>query len=87
MMFFLLTAFWVSFKVRRVEHVFYFSSIFLFLLMVCFLTEKYFLLNYHYQSNLFSTTYLAACLPFAIISFCFTIQKEMQQKDQVKNLI
>jgi len=83
MLFFMILAVLASFYVRKIEYVFYFSSIIIFLVMVSFVTEKYFLLGYDYQNNFFSTTYLAACLPFAIMAYCFSVEKEIKSSNKI----
>jgi len=83
MLFFVFLAVILSFYVKKIASVFYFSSIIVFLVMVSFVTEKYFSLGYDYQNNYFSTTYLAACLPFAIIAYCFSIEKEIKSSNKI----
>ena len=83
MLFFVFLAVILSFYVKKIESVFYFSSIIVLLVMVSFVTEKYFSLGYDYQNNYFSTTYLAACLPFAIIAYCFSVEKEIKRSSKI----
>lgn len=73
MLFFLASAVLLSFYVKKVSDVFYFSTSIVFLAMVCYVLEKYLTSGFGFQHNLFSTTYLAACLPFSIIGYCFSI--------------
>lgn len=73
MLFFLASAVLLSFYVKKINDVFYFSTYIVFLAMVCYVLEKYLTLGFGFQHNLFSTTYLAACLPFSIIGYCFSI--------------
>ncbi|HCN51359.1 MAG TPA: hypothetical protein DIT10_20105 [Chryseobacterium sp.] len=75
MLFFIVLAIIASFYAKKIETVFYFSAYISFLVMVSFLGEQYFTLGVSYQNNFFSTTYLAACLPFSIIGYCYTKQK------------
>lgn len=67
----------MSFYVRKIADVFYFSSVIVFLVMISFLIQQYLILSFDYQNNFFSTTYLAGCLPFSIFAFCFSVEKEM----------
>ncbi len=82
MLFFIILAVLASFYAKRIETVFSFSAYITFLVMVSFVTEKYLILGFDFQSNFFSTTYLAACLPFCIIGYCFTKQKESDEIHQ-----
>lgn len=75
MLFFMILSIILSFYVKKIETVFYFSAYILFLVMLSFVSEQYFTLGFSYQNNFFSTTYLAACLPFCIIGYCYTKQK------------
>lgn len=75
MLFFMILSVILSFYVKKIETVFYFSAYILFLVMLSFVSEQYFTLGFSYQNNFFSTTYLAACLPFCIIGYCYTKQK------------
>jgi len=79
MLFFFGVTLFVSFYVRTINDVFYFSAYIVFLVMLSFVVEKYLLFGLGFQHNLFSTTYLAACLPFSIIAYCFSIQKETEK--------
>lgn len=81
MLFFIVLAILISLYVKRIETVFYFSAYITFLLMVCFVTEKYLTLGFSFQNNFFSTTYLAACLPFCIIGYCYTKCKGLSQNN------
>lgn len=83
MLFFLAAAVFLSFYVEKINDVFYFSAYILFLTMLSFVLEKYFLFGVGFQDNLFSTTYLAACLPFCIIAYCFSIQKELKRQASI----
>ncbi|PIF46787.1 hypothetical protein CLU96_3828 [Chryseobacterium sp. 52] len=78
MIVFLAGAVFLSFYVKKINDVFYFSAYIVFLVMLSFVLEKYLLLGVGFQHNLFSTTYLAACLPFSIIGYCFSIRKEIE---------
>lgn len=75
MLFFMILSVILSFYVKKIETVFYFSAYILFLVMLSFVGEQYLTLGVSYQNNFFSTTYLAACLPFCIIGYCYTEQK------------
>ncbi|WP_415326159.1 hypothetical protein [Chryseobacterium sp. MMS23-Vi53] len=80
MLFFLTLTIIMSFYVKKISQVFIYSSIIIFVLMVSFLLEQYFVLGYDYQNNFFSTTYLASCLPFSIVGYCFSIKDEKINK-------
>lgn len=84
MLFFLAAAIILSFNVKKIDDVFYFSTFIVFLIMLSFVIEKYLLLGFGFQHNLFSTTYLASCLPFCIISYCLSVRKEL--KNQYQNI-
>lgn len=75
MLVFIITACILSFFVQKIADVFYFSGYVIFFLMLSFLIEQYWLYDYNYQNNFFSTTYLASCLPFIIFGFCYTLKK------------
>ncbi|WP_131797250.1 hypothetical protein [Chryseobacterium kwangjuense] len=77
MLFFLAVAVFSSFYVRKINDVFYFSTCIVFLVMLCFVLEKYLAFGYGFQHNFFSTTYLAACLPFSIIAYCLSVEQEI----------
>lgn len=79
MLVFLAAALLLSFYVRKINDVFYFSAYIVFLTMLSFVLEKYLLFGLGFQDNLFSTTYLAACLPFSIIAYCFSVRKEIEK--------
>ncbi|REC74641.1 hypothetical protein DRF60_17315 [Chryseobacterium elymi] len=83
MLCFLGAALFMSFYVRTINDVFYFSAYIVFLVMLSFVLEKYLLFGLDFQHNLFSTTYLAACLPFSIIAYCFSVQKEIKIDEKV----
>lgn len=76
MILFLALSVLMSFYVRKIADVFYYSSVIVFFVMISFLIQQYLRLNFDYQNNFFSTTYLAACLPFSIIAYCFSVQRE-----------
>ncbi|WP_165571900.1 hypothetical protein [Chryseobacterium sp. JM1] len=78
MLVFLAAALLLSFYVRKINDVFCFSAYIVFLTMLSFVTEKYLLFGFGFQDNLFSTTYLAACLPFSIVAYCFSVRKEIE---------
>lgn len=78
MLFFVVLAVVSSFFVKKINDVFNFSTYITFFLMVGFVLEQYLIKGYGYQDNLFSTTYLAACLPFSIIGYCYAVQEESQ---------
>lgn len=78
MLVFLAVALLLSFYVRKINDVFYFSAYIVFLTMLSFVLEKFLLFGLGFQDNLFSTTYLAACLPFSIIAYCFSVRKEIE---------
>lgn len=75
MLFFMILSVILSFYVKKIETVFYFSAYILFFVMLSFVSEQYVTLGFSYQNNFFSTTYLAACLPFCIIGYCYTKQR------------
>ncbi|MDR3022513.1 hypothetical protein [Chryseobacterium sp.] len=75
MLFFIILSIILSFYVKKIETVFYYSTYILFFVMLSFVSEQYMTLGFSYQNNFFSTTYLAACLPFCIIGYCYTKQK------------
>ncbi|AYZ11016.1 hypothetical protein EGY05_03325 [Chryseobacterium arthrosphaerae] len=79
MLFFVVLAVIVAFYVKKIETVFYFSAYITFLVMLCFVGEQYFTLGISYQNNFFSTTYLAACLPFAVIGYCFALRNNLNE--------
>ncbi|HCA06677.1 MAG TPA: hypothetical protein DEO71_05730 [Chryseobacterium sp.] len=78
MLVFVTAALFLSFYVRKINDVFYFSAYIVFLTMLSFVLEKFLLFGLGFQDNLFSTTYLAACLPFSIIAYCFSVRKEIE---------
>lgn len=78
MLVFLAATVFLSFYVKKINDVFYFSAYIVFLTMLSFILEKYLLFGLGFQDNLFSTTYLAACLPFSIIAYCFSVRKEIE---------
>ncbi|MBL1220134.1 hypothetical protein JET18_04750 [Chryseobacterium sp. L7] len=73
MVFFLLLSVFLSFYVKSIHDVFYFSAYIVFFSMCYFAMEEYLTFGYGFQHSLFATTYLAACLPFSIIGYCFSI--------------
>lgn len=79
MLVFLAAAVYSSFYVRKIQDVFYFSAYLVFFTMLSFVVEKYLVYGFGFQNNLFSTTYLAACLPFSIIAYCFSVQREAEE--------
>lgn len=79
MILFLALSVLMSFYVRKIADVFYYSSVIVFFVMISFLIQQYLRLNFDYQNNFFSTTYLAACLPFSIIAYCFSVQRETME--------
>ncbi|MEE6125947.1 hypothetical protein V2E39_00935 [Chryseobacterium arthrosphaerae] len=79
MLFFVVLAVIVAFYVKKIETVFYFSAYITFLAMLCFVGEQYLTLGISYQNNFFSTTYLAACLPFAVIGYCFALRNNLNE--------
>ncbi|MGG7439177.1 hypothetical protein ACQ7CU_13940 [Chryseobacterium arthrosphaerae] len=79
MLFFVALAVIVAFYVKKIETVFYFSAYITFLVMLCFVGEQYLTLGISYQNNFFSTTYLAACLPFAVIGYCFALRNNLNE--------
>lgn len=68
MVFFLIITIFLSFYIKNIKHVFFASSIIIFSMMTLHLIEQA-LRGSSY--NFFNITYLAAALPFCIISFCF----------------
>ncbi|WP_165570741.1 glycosyltransferase family 39 protein [Chryseobacterium luteum] len=80
MLFFLVIAIFLSFYVKKISDVFYFSAYIVFLAMLNFVLEKYLLFGLGFYDNLFPTTYLAACLPFSIIAYCFSVRKELEKE-------
>ncbi|MGG7466816.1 hypothetical protein ACVVIH_22555 [Chryseobacterium arthrosphaerae] len=79
MLFFVALAVIVAFYVKKIETVFYFSAYITFLVMFCFVGEQYLTLGISYQNNFFSTTYLAACLPFVVIGYCFALRNNLNE--------
>ncbi|MGG7550809.1 hypothetical protein ACQ7CX_09315 [Chryseobacterium arthrosphaerae] len=79
MLFFVALAVIVAFYVKKIETVFYFSAYITFLVMLCFVGEQYLTLGISYQNNFFSTTYLAACLPFVVIGYCFALRNNLNE--------
>ncbi|WP_343680274.1 hypothetical protein [Chryseobacterium arthrosphaerae] len=79
MLFFVALAVIVAFYVKKIDTVFYFSAYITFLVMLCFVGEQYLTLGISYQNNFFSTTYLAACLPFAVIGYCFALRNNLNE--------
>ncbi|WP_241331594.1 hypothetical protein [Chryseobacterium arthrosphaerae] len=79
MLFFVVLAVIVAFYVKKIDTVFYFSAYITFLVMLCFVGEQYLTLGISYQNNFFSTTYLAACLPFAVIGYCFALRNNLNE--------
>lgn len=79
MLFFVALAIIVAFYVKKIETVFYFSTYITFLIMLCFVGEQYLTLGISYQNNFFSTTYLAACLPFSVIGYCFALRNNLNE--------
>lgn len=79
MLFFVALAIIVAFYVKKIETVFYFSAYITFLIMLCFVGEQYLTLGISYQNNFFSTTYLAACLPFSVIGYCFALRNNLNE--------
>lgn len=79
MLFFVVLAVIIAFYVKKIETVFYFSAYITFLVMLCFVGEQYLTLGISYQNNFFSTTYLAACLPFAVIGYCFALRNNLNE--------
>lgn len=82
MLFFIALAIILSFYAKKIETVFYFSAYIIFLVMVSFAGEQYLTLGISYQNNFFSTTYIAACLPFSIIGYCYAGKKELNNSIQ-----
>ncbi len=79
MLFFVVLAIIAAFYVKKIQTVFYFSAYITFLIMLFFVGEQYLTLDISYQNNFFSTTYLAACLPFSIIGYCFTVRNSLNE--------
>ncbi|SFN07770.1 hypothetical protein SAMN05421594_0849 [Chryseobacterium oleae] len=79
MLIFLAAALLLSFYVRKINDVFYFSAYIVFFTMLSFVLEKYLLFGLGFQDHFFSTTYLAACLPFSIVAYCFSVRKEIEK--------
>ncbi len=82
MLFFLAAAIFLSFYVKKINEVFYFSAYIVFFIMLSFVLEKYLYFGIGFQDNFFPTTYLAACLPFSIIGYCFSVQRELERQVQ-----
>ncbi len=80
MLFFLVVAIFLSFYTKKINEVFYFSSYIVFFIMLSFVLEKYLYFGIGFQDNFFPTTYLAACLPFCIIGYCFSVKREADRE-------
>ncbi|MDN5477029.1 MAG: hypothetical protein L0G39_08855 [Chryseobacterium sp.] len=83
----LAVAFILAFNVKKINDVFYFSTCIVFLIMLSFVIEKYLVLGFGFQHNLFSTTYLASCLPFSIVAYCFSVRGEIEKGTTVINVL
>lgn len=79
MFLFLVSAIILSFNVKKISDIFYFSTYIVFFSMFSFMLEKYLLFGLGFQNHFFSTTYLAACLPFSIIAYCFSVRGELER--------
>ncbi len=67
MLFFVLITIFLSFIIKKMKHVFFCSSVIVFLLMLSFIVEQIII---NTETNFINITYLTAALPFCIISFC-----------------
>lgn len=72
-LFFLLLAFALSFMIIKIEHLFYISTLLIFSLMATHIIEQ---ILRNTALNYLNITYLAAALPFAVLSLCFLAQKD-----------
>jgi len=77
---FLSLSVFLSFIVKKIRHIFYLSTIIVFSLMCVHIMEQ---LLRETTFNYLNITYLAAALPFCIISFCFLSQKEIVDNSQL----
>ncbi|MDF2553493.1 MAG: uncharacterized protein K0R77_2768 [Chryseobacterium sp.] len=69
-LFFLVVSVCFSFYVKNIKQVFYLSTIIVFCLMCDHIIEQ---VIKGYDSNFLNITYVAAALPFSIISYCFLL--------------
>ncbi|OCA76646.1 hypothetical protein BBH99_02755 [Chryseobacterium contaminans] len=74
-LFFLLATVILAFYVKRVEQVFYFSSVIIFAMMGAYIVET---IMRGWTFDYMNVSYLATALPFCIIGFCYTKQKSIQ---------
>lgn len=74
-LFFLLATIILAFYVKRVEQVFYFSSVIIFAMMGAYIVET---IMRGWTFDYMNVSYLATALPFCIIGFCYTKQKSIQ---------
>lgn len=75
-LFFLALTVFFSWYVKNIKQVFYLSSIIIFCLMSAHLIEQAIRGSSY---NFFNITYLAAALPFCIVSWCFFLNKEERE--------
>lgn len=69
-LFFLVLSFVFSFYIKNIKQVFYLSTIIVFSLMCDHVIEQ---IIKGYHSNFLNITYVAASLPFCIVSYCFLL--------------
>ncbi|MBP2615693.1 hypothetical protein [Chryseobacterium jejuense] len=74
-LFFLAVTIILSFYVNRVEQVFYLSSVIIFAMMASYVFETIML---GWTFDYMNVSYLAIALPFCIIGFCYTKQKNIE---------
>ncbi|WP_336959307.1 hypothetical protein [Chryseobacterium contaminans] len=74
-LFFLLASVILAFYVKRVEQVFYFSSVIIFAMMGAYIVET---IMRGWTFDYMNVSYLATALPFCTIGFCYTKQKSIQ---------
>lgn len=77
---FLSVSVFLSFIVKEIRHIFYLSTIIVFSLMCAHIIQQ---LLRETTFNYLNITYLAAALPFCVISFCFLSQKENISNNQL----
>lgn len=71
-LFFLIITVILSFYIKRVEQVFYLSSVIIFAMMLSYIFET---IMRGWTFEYMNVSYLATALPFCIIGFCYTKQK------------
>lgn len=74
-LFFLIITIILAFYVKRIEQVFYLSSVIIFAMMASYIIET---IMRGWTFDYMNVSYLATALPFCIIGFCYTRQKNME---------